>query len=191
MRKWIKKYLPSPAKIREMPGFRFLGDALFDRNLWHMNRKSMRSAAFYGLFLAVQPIPIQVVAAAAVSILMRCNLPLCFALVWISNPFTSPAIFFFCYLVGCWLLGLDPVIINTEWSLDFLLDNLARIGWPLLAGCLLVGIVLGILGFLVMDLAWRWHIWQRLQAFRRRRFARLKKVLRLTTSTDSDSSRKS
>ena len=107
-KKLIKKYMPDHETIRNHPHLnKIFGTLLHDPNLLHLNRRSVSMAFAVGLFMAFVPVPFQMVLAAAAAIIIRCNLPISVGLVWVSNPFTMPPLFYFCYLVGTWILGID------------------------------------------------------------------------------------
>ena len=93
----IKKYSPDPKKIRKMKGLGFLAKWLGNANLWHIHRYNTAKAFAIGLFWMSIPIPSQMVMAAISAILLRANLPVSVALVWISNPLTMAPIFYFNY----------------------------------------------------------------------------------------------
>jgi len=155
---FIKKYLPSPEKIKQQKLLKIFGSLLHDGNLWHLNRRSARGAFAVGLFFAWMPIPFQMVASAAVAIPMRVNLPLSVALVWLTNPITMPVLFYISYLVGCVVLRtpLEPFAFEASW--DWLAHSIHTIGKPFLAGCLLMGICSAIVGYFVIDWLWRLSI---------------------------------
>ncbi|MGI9335066.1 MAG: DUF2062 domain-containing protein, partial [Gammaproteobacteria bacterium] len=89
MRKSLKRLLPSPRELRQHHGLRrFFGTLLHEPDLWHLNRNSVAWSVSVGLFMAFMPIPLQMVAAAAVAIVVGCNLPIAVTLVWITNPLT-------------------------------------------------------------------------------------------------------
>lgn len=152
---FIKKYLPSPEKIKQQKLLKIFGSLLHDGNLWHLNRRSARGAFAVGLFFAWMPIPFQMVASAAVAIPMRVNLPLSVALVWLTNPITMPLLFYISYLVGSVVLRtpLEPFAFEASW--DWLVHSIHTIGKPFLAGCLLMGICSAIIGYFVIDWLWR------------------------------------
>lgn len=92
-KKTLKSLIPSVARIREIKSLGILGDWIYATNLWHINRYSASMAFFVGLFTAFMPIPGQMLLAASLALLLRCNLPLSVALVWVTNPLTMPALF--------------------------------------------------------------------------------------------------
>jgi len=74
-KKFIKRYLPDPKKIRNNKNLKIFGKLINDPNLWHLNRYSVSAAFSVGLFIAFVPVPFQMALAAAIAILVRSNLP--------------------------------------------------------------------------------------------------------------------
>ncbi len=154
----LKRYTPDPEKLCEHKHMRMFGKYLLDQNLWHLNRRSVSGAFAVGLFWAMIPMPLQMIAAAATAIPARVNLPVSVALVWLSNPITMPPIFYFNYLVGTWLLPHQEPIRDMEMSLDWFAHSMSEIWQPLYLGSVVVGIALAALGYTAMRLYWRWHV---------------------------------
>lgn len=157
-RKLIKRWMPDPAKVKANPALHFLGDLLHDPNLFHLNRHSVSVAFFVGVFCAFLPIPGQMPVAAAAAFIVRCNLPLAVALVWISNPLTIPPIFYATYEFGRWILQSPEIHFTIELSWDWLTNELGKLWQPLLVGSLITGTVFGALSYITMQLFWRWHV---------------------------------
>ncbi|WP_330926140.1 DUF2062 domain-containing protein [Candidatus Sororendozoicomonas aggregata] len=157
-KKLIQSYLPDSNTIRDNRYLRFLGSTIENPNLWHLNRRSAAAAFFVGVFCAFIPIPFQMVVAACLAIVFRSNLPLSVALVWITNPVTMPAIFYFTYKVGCYLLNVPISESTLELSLHSVGAELSRIWKPLYLGSLITGLAGGALGYFAIRLYWRWNI---------------------------------
>lgn len=158
-KKFIKKYMPDHEVIRNHPHLnKMFGTLLHDPNLLHLNRRSVSMAFFVGLFMAFVPVPFQMLLAAAVAILVRCNLPIAVGLVWVSNPVTMPPLFYFCYKVGTWVLGGKHEPFHFELSWQWLMEGLGAIWEPFLLGCAIVGLISASLGYFVVRLAWRIRI---------------------------------
>ena len=115
-KKLLKRWVPDHGKVRDHKSLRMFGDRLHDPNLWHFNRRSVAGGLALGVFVAFIPLPIQMLLAAALSLLLRVNLPLAVAAVWITNPLTMPPIFFICYKVGSWVLHSWPLNLFFELS---------------------------------------------------------------------------
>jgi uncharacterized protein (DUF2062 family) len=176
-KKTIKRYIPSPGKLREIKSLQVLGDWIYQPNLWHINRHSASTGFFVGFFCAFIPLPTQMVFAAFMSVWLRCNLPLAVGLCWITNPLTMAPIFFLAYKVGAVALGVTPETIQFELSWDWITHGLVAIWQPFLLGCLLCGLFFGCLGYFVVNTLWRWGAVRRWEARSIRRRARIKKAI--------------
>ena len=157
-KKLLQRYLPAPTSLKEHRHLRFLGSALGNPNLWQLNRRSAAAAFFIGVFVAFIPMPFQMVLAACLAITFRCNLPLAVALVWITNPVTMPAIFYFTYKIGCFILHTPVSDVSTDLTVQGLGAELARVWKPLYLGSLVSGLVLGSASYLLIRMLWRWYV---------------------------------
>ncbi len=171
-KKLIAKYLPQAQTVVQHRSIQWLGSWLHDSSLWHLNRRSVASAMFAGIFASFFPLPGQMFLAACLAIYVHGNLPLSVALTWITNPFTTLPIFYVCYRFGLMILmifGQDYSPTDMEWTLQALGGNIGAIMLPLLIGCLLAGFIFGMLGYFSVHLLWRMHImhhWQKRKAMR-------------------------
>ncbi|MCB1860630.1 MAG: DUF2062 domain-containing protein [Chromatiaceae bacterium] len=154
----IKRFAPDHEVIRNHKHLRIFGNLLHDPNLWHMNRRSVSGAFAVGLFWAFIPIPMQMVAAAAIAIIARVNLPISVALVWITNPLTMPPIFYFTYLVGAAVLDTPASTESFKLSFEYLSHSMAAIWQPLFLGSLICALLAAGIGYCVMRGLWRLHI---------------------------------
>ncbi|MCJ8321815.1 MAG: DUF2062 domain-containing protein [Colwellia sp.] len=157
-KKFIKRWLPDQNTIKNNKHLQIFGDLLHNPNLWHLNRRSVSKAFAVGLFFAFIPVPFQMVLAAGGAILFHANLPLSVALVWITNPITMPAIFYFCYLVGTWALGSSEKDFIFEASWQWVIDSLSTIGPAFITGCGILATLFAILGYFTIQGAWRFSV---------------------------------
>jgi len=153
-----RKYLPTREQLREVRSLGFLGEMIFEPNLWHFNRHSVSFAFLVGIFCCFLPIPFQMVPCVLLCVAIRCNVPLSIALVWISNPLTMGPMFYSTYRLGTWLLGRENRVSHVSLSWDWLSSQLGLVWVPLLLGSVIAGITLGSLGFVTVRLYWRWKI---------------------------------
>lgn len=160
----IKRFLPDHRTIRDHQQLQRFGARLHDPNLWHLSRRSVPGAFAIGLFVAFIPAPFQMVIAAALAIIVRVNLPISVALVWITNPLTMPAIFYSTYKLGAWLLGERIRPITFEFSLHWLLNEAKMIWEPLLLGSLICGTLSAIIGYFLVRSLWRLQVVKHWQA---------------------------
>lgn len=155
---WFKKYLPTQEQLRNTRTLQFLSHIIFEPNLWHFNRHSVSFAALVGLFCCFLPIPFQMIPCVLMVAWVRCNLPLAVAFVWISNPITMPPMMYFCYRIGTTILDRPNHVETVEISVEWLASQVAHVWQPLLLGCLLTGLVLGVIGFVSVRIYWRWKV---------------------------------
>lgn len=139
---------------------------LNEPELWHLHRRSVAGATFIGLFCAFMPVPFQMLIAAVLAVLSRCNLPISVVLVWVTNPLTMTPMFYFAYRLGAWLLDRRIEVGTIELNWQWLGTHLGDIGWPLLFGSLVCGWVAGVTGMVLVRIAWRFHVIRRWRARR-------------------------
>ena len=137
---------------------RVFGQPLLDPDLWHLSRNSVALAVSIGLFMAWVPVPFQMVLAAGAAILVRCNLPVSVAMVWVSNPVTMAPLFVAAHKLGGWMLDRPPGDFQIELSFRWLFEELGKVWEPLLLGCFVLGLASAILGQIMIRLIWRAHV---------------------------------
>ena len=126
-KKTLKKWLPKAESIKNSKSLQFLGHLLHDPSLWHLNRRSITKACFFGLFVAALPLPFHMVIVSAIAIWVRANIPLSIALVWLANPLTMGPIYYFNYVVGAKLLNHNIVVTKFQLSFQWLANQFEAI----------------------------------------------------------------
>jgi uncharacterized protein (DUF2062 family) len=101
------------------------------------------------------------IVAAAGAIWLNANLPVSVALVWLTNPLTMPPIFYLAYKVGGWILLLPEKDFHFEASFDWVMHSMLLIWQPFLLGCLVLGLLTGILGYIAVHWSWRVAVMRR------------------------------
>jgi len=164
----VARYMPDADKIRDHKYLKLFGPLLLDPALWYLNRHSVAKAFLVGLMCAFIPVPFQMVLAAGGAILVRGNLPISVALVWLTNPLTMPPLFYMSYKVGAWASGIPEQAFSFELNFESLSVELANIWEPFLLGCGILGVSSGVLGYFAIHLLWRWMVayrWRRRKQF--------------------------
>lgn len=170
-RELLKRYMPTPERIKRSKSLRFMGTILHDPNLWHITRHSVARAMACSLFVAMLPIPMQMLVSALIAVLIRANLPISVGMVWLTNPITMPPVFFTQYKIGTLLLGAPERSMPMELSLAWLTSELQHIWQPMLVGSLLTAVVASCIGYFGTLLYWRFWVsrnWKRRKLRHRR-----------------------
>ena len=161
MKKLLKRYSPKPDDLKNYKHLDWLGRHLHDVSLWNFNRKSISKAFAVGLFFAFIPVPFQMLLAAPAAVIFGANLPLSIALVWITNPITIPPIYYGCYKLGAWILGVQ-IESDFVMSLEYVWQVFDTIWQPFLLGCLTVSVVTSFIGYFGVQLIYRYRIYRRM-----------------------------
>ncbi|MBX2824933.1 MAG: DUF2062 domain-containing protein [Gammaproteobacteria bacterium] len=177
-RKTIQRYLPSATQIRDSRVLSWIGGTnedgagaagaseqkwIANPQLWHLNRRSVSGAVAVGLFVAWLPVPLQMVLAAFLASVLHVHLLISVLMVWVSNPLTFPALLYVAYRVGALLVGVEPATTGFEASWAWLSSTFQHSWQPLLAGCLFMGALSGVVGFFFTRILWRIQLVKRWQ----------------------------
>jgi uncharacterized protein (DUF2062 family) len=142
---------------------------LHDPNLWGIRRRTVVPAFALGIFVAMLPFPGHMVTAALLALALRINIPVAAVSTWVINPLIMGPAYYLAYELGAKLLRRTPTPFEFELSFAWLIDGFARVWEPLLLGCVLLGAILSLTGFVVLDLIWRGSISGYLTKRRQRR----------------------
>lgn len=170
-RSFFKRWTPTSESIKAIPALGSLSKYLHDPNLFHFNRRSVSLAFFWGMLIALIPMPGQMPVAAVAALMARSNLPITVALAWVSNPFTTPFFLIIIFQVGAFVLQSDYVFLTPEFSMHWLVHSLSGVWKPLLVGSVITGLLAGFLSYVIVRALWRWHV---LWAWNRRKTLRAK-----------------
>jgi uncharacterized protein (DUF2062 family) len=119
-----------------------------------INRRSISRGVGIGLFWGFIPMPFQMVGVVATTPLVRFNVPIAIAMVWLSNPLTMPAMYYMEYLTGNFILGrkgLDNIELTMEWFSNHWSDVVV----PLYVGTAFYSIVVSFLIYLGVNWCWK------------------------------------
>ena len=131
--------MPTKEALQRSRMFRILGPAINRPYLWSWRRQYVANAAFWGMICAFTPWPMQMFQSAFFSVLLKCHMPTILMCVWISNPITIPALFYFAYWVGTLVLGIDPQVADLFSDWQGIQALFGEIWQPLLLGCVICG----------------------------------------------------
>jgi uncharacterized protein (DUF2062 family) len=147
----LRKVLPTHEKIKSFKILKVFGKLLDKKDIWSLSRKKILGGVFIGMFVALIPMPFQMVLVAALSIIFNVNFPITIVLVWLSNPLTMPFIYYFEYEVGNILLNVqDPI----KFSFETMNENLNEIALSLYVGTAMVSTVSAFSSVFILNLLW-------------------------------------
>jgi len=142
------RLLRSP-KLKKHKWLHKIISPIFDRELWHPCRETVAHGLAIGLFVAMLPVPGQMILAALGAMRFRANVPISIAACWVTNPITQFPIMIFQERLGDFLrttlhIPIHPVLEGIEIPLP----GLGRIS----AGSFILGFVTS--AFLLMIVAY-------------------------------------
>jgi len=153
---WLKKNLIKPERLRGERIHQMVGDRLFEKELWHISRRSISGGLCLGLFIAFTPtIPLQMLLSAMGAIWLRVNLPIAIAACWATNPFTAVWIYFMEYRIGQALLGKLPGIFAiSEFENIGAIRRLSSQATYLWTGGVILGALAAMVAYVAIQIAW-------------------------------------
>lgn len=178
-RKFLKRYLPSVEKVREIKALHMFGDRLFHPALWDLNRRSAAGGVAVGMFCGLIPGPLQMLGAGIVALILRVNLPVALLSTLYTNPLTIVPLYLVAYQIGSFVLGAaggheaEPpptwVITQPVASLEAFGHWTLSLGAPLALGVFLLATALACAGYVIVRLGWGIYLRQAWSARKRRR----------------------
>jgi len=118
-----------------------------------VNRKSISKGVLLGLFIAFIPMPMQMLAVIMITPFFKFNVPIAISLVWITNPFTMPFVYYIEYKTGIFLLNKDSLE-NIELTLDWFSNNWDNIVVPLYVGTIPYSLFISIFAYYLINILW-------------------------------------
>ena len=176
--------MPKPETMANNRWLRWLGPSLLHPRLWHISRRGVATGAAIGVFFAfITPIA-QIPLSAALSVLLRANVPAAVVATLVNTPPTFGPVYYAAWWVGARVLN-EPVdeqhrpgVLShapasapsdppaaSGWSKW--LASLQDIGKPLLVGALIFSFGFSLLAYLLVNGVW--HLRVRLKRRRRQR----------------------
>jgi len=168
-RRFFRKFRVKRESFRGRWYFAPFDHLLHDNRLWGVRRRTIVPAVSLGLFVAFIPIPGHPLIAALGALALRINIPVAAVTTFATNPLTIGPMFYFAYRLGQRLLDLEPRPFRFELSLEWLSGQFLTMWQPLLLGCVILGSLAALIGYVVLDLLWRASVSDYLAARRRRR----------------------
>lgn len=143
-------------KFKELINIKKLDDLIAKYNISYeyiaVNRAMVTKALLIGLFIALLPIPMQMLVVLLCMKFFTFNVPLGILLCWITNPITMPFIYYIEYLVGSFILNTEMLAI--EMSLEWFNDNFTNIFLQLYLGAFILASLISTVVYLLVNYLW-------------------------------------
>lgn len=163
--KWLDRKGFSRRKLKGGFFHRWVGDHILNKDLWLLSKEPIARAWLVGAFIAATPfIGLQCASAILIAMFIRANIPISFAVQWVSNPVTMPPYLIFSYLLGCYVMGQEARSVEEIEAVsdllfqgkiwEFLPKLFSSFMMPLLLGCTIVGLVVGVVGYWAILFFW-------------------------------------
>ena len=175
MQRWLKRITPDRYTLEKLWCLRPIKDLVLNRGCWTFHRHSVTRAFALGLFIAFippSPLPVHLVTCVILGVLFRLNLPVLFATVFVSNPFTWVPQVVGSVWVGAKLMGMDLMPFLHTLKHRNLGAQVHELWAPLLLGALVLGLVAAGAGYVLAQFAWRAHVLYQLRRRRARSIGR-------------------
>ena len=175
MQRWLKRITPDRHTLEKLWCLRPFKDLVLNRGCWTFHRHSVTRAFALGLFIAFippSPLPVHLVTCVILGVLFRLNLPVLFATVFVSNPFTWVPQVVGSVWVGAKLMGMDLVPFLHTLKHRNLGAQVHELWAPLLLGALVLGLAAAGAGYVLAQCAWRARVLYQLRRRRARSIGR-------------------
>ncbi len=166
-RQLLKKIVPHARTFERHWFLRAFSSHFTDPRLWSLQRRGVTAAFGAGLAICFMPLPVHTPLALLVAVVWRLNIPTVVATTWLVNPFTMVPIYYAAYRVGAEITGHAPHAFGFKLSWGWVEHGLGPMWEPFLVGCLACAILCGVLGWLGLELLWRWRVVSRRYRVRR------------------------
>jgi uncharacterized protein (DUF2062 family) len=117
------------------------------------DERSLAAGFAVGVFFSFTPlVSLHMVLALIVAFVFRLNKVTTIAGVWVNNPYTMPFVFYGCFRLGEWILGIRiPSPSFESYTLQSLLKAAVPYAAPLFLGTTIVGLVSAVVAYVVVS----------------------------------------
>lgn len=120
------------------------------------SRDMVTNAFLIGIFVALIPIPMQMLVIVLSMKFYKFNLPVAIALCWITNPFTMPFVYYIEYVIGSFFLNID--IGTIQMSVEWFQNNFKDIFIPLYLGAFILASTVSVSIYFSINLLWIYFV---------------------------------
>jgi len=173
---WAQRNMPTRESMEDNRFIRPFAGRVLKSELWRFTRRSVPRGVALGLLVGIIVPFAQILFAALLSTTVRANVPVAALTTFVTNPFTTPAIWVGAYWVGETLLRVDAATMVApvnrameQTDLEQALTWLTGAGIVTAFGLVVIAVVSASLSYVLSVWVWRWWTarkWQRRRATR-------------------------
>ena len=160
---WLRKNMPTREQMARNRFIKPFAGRVLRSELWRFTRRSVPRGVALGLLVGIIVPFAQILFAALLSAPIRANVPLAALTTFVTNPFTTPAIWVAAYWIGSWLLRVDAATIvapvNTaieQTELQQFHEWLTGATMVTAFGLIVIAVVSAAISYLISVWTWRW-----------------------------------
>jgi uncharacterized protein (DUF2062 family) len=157
-RQLLKRIVPPPHTLQDRWFVRLFGKRISDPQLWTLHRRGVTYAFGAGLAICFIPLPVHLLTACTIAMIWRLNVPVICGTTFFLNPFTAMPVYYLAYRVGAALLHTPPHHFRFHPNWEWFRHGLVPVWQPFVVGCIACALVCGVLGWLTLELLWRWQV---------------------------------
>lgn len=160
---WCRRNMPTRESMESNRLLRPVAHRVMEPGLWRFNRRSVPRGVALGMVAGFLFPVAQIAIAALFALPFRANVPVAALTTFITNPLTTPFLWFLAYRIGAWVLHSDaPAIVQpVAEATDWLHRVTGALGWlwdkgPAFAlGLVILTSVSAGLGYALSAFGWR------------------------------------
>lgn len=169
---WIRENMPTREGMESNRWLRPFAHRILQPELWRFTRRSVPRGVALGMITGILFPVAQIVFSAMLALPFRANIPAAVMTTFITNPFTTPAVWALAYWIGRHVLRLDGDTpgrpIGTALANDggWVQWFFAEAGPAIAVGLVVISISGAVLGYVVTAIGWRFWIARKWRARR-------------------------
>lgn len=175
-RAWAARNMPRREDMAKSRWIRPFAGRVLRPELWRFTRRSVPRGVALGALVGIIFPFAQILFAALLALPIRANVPVAALTTFITNPLTTPFIWFLAYEIGSFILRVDAMTygkpigtaVHTT-DVGNMMQWLTGAASITAFGLVVLGVVTAALLYLVTGFAWKWWIGEKLLRRRRER----------------------
>ena len=154
---WCRRNLPTRESMEQNRLLRPVAHRVLAPELWRFTRRSVPRGVALGMVAGILFPVAQIAIAALFALPFRANVPAAALTTFITNPFTTPFIFFLAYQIGRWALRTDAAQVapHVAQAATGWVDWLWSMGPAFATGMIILTLVCSVGGYALTALGWR------------------------------------